>query len=141
LAEAHAQIGFAKLVMGRGAETEVHVNEAFRLSPRDVFVGRWLQYVGLAKLQLSEEAEALSWFRRSVEANRNHPQAHFLLGVALALLGSLDEARAAARAGLAINPGFTIRRFRDGAQSDNPIYLAARERLYEGMRLAGVPEG
>ena len=27
------------------------------------------------------------------------------------------------------------------ATSDNPTYLAGRERVYEGMRLAGVPEG
>jgi TolB-like protein/class 3 adenylate cyclase len=141
LAEAHALIGLAKFLMGRGVETEAHVNEALRLSPRDVFGFRWLMWVGLAKLAVHEDVEALSWFRRSVEANRNYPTAHLLLAAALALLGSLDQARAAARAGLAINPGFTIRRFRDGAQSDNPMYLAVRERLYEGMRLAGLPEG
>jgi TolB-like protein/class 3 adenylate cyclase len=141
LAEAHAEIGLAKYLMGRGVETEAHVNEALRLSPREVFGFRWLMWVGLAKLAVHEDVEALSWFRRSVEANRNYPTAHLLLAVALALLGSLDEARAAARTGLAINPGFTIRRFRDGAYSDNPMYLAARERLYEGMRLAGLPEG
>ena len=95
----------------------------------------------LPKLALNEDAEALPWFNRSVEVNRNHPTVRFLLAAALASLGSLDQARAAARAGLAITPSFTIRRFRDGAQSDNPIYLAARERLCEGMRLAGVPEG
>jgi hypothetical protein len=26
------------------------------------------------------------------------------------------------------------------ALSDNPVYLAGRERCYQGMRLAGVPE-
>src|SRR5262245_48883348 len=31
--------------------------------------------------------------------------------------------------------------FRDTKASDNPAYLAARERLFEGLRLAGVPEG
>ena len=117
LAEAHAEIGLGKLFMGRGVETEAHVNEALRLSPLDVFTDRWLMYIGLAKLPINEDAEALSWFRRSLEANRNYPTAHLILAVALALLGSLDQARAAARAGLAINPGFTIRRFRDGAQA------------------------
>jgi tetratricopeptide (TPR) repeat protein len=115
------------------------VNEALRLSPQDVFCHRWFMIIGIAKLALNQDAEALAWFNRSVEANRNHPMVHFLLAVALTSLGSLDLARAAARAGLAISPSFTIRRFRDGAQSDNPIYLVARERLYEGMRLAGVP--
>jgi hypothetical protein len=59
----------------------------------------------------------------------------------LARLGALDEARAAAQAGLALNPGFTINRFRSGTPSDNPTFLAQRERIYQGMRTAGVPEG
>jgi adenylate cyclase len=36
---------------------------------------------------------------------------------------------------------FTIRRFRLGAAADNPTYLAGRERIIEGMRKAGVPQG
>ena len=79
LAEAHATIGIAKFVLGRGAETEAHINEAFRLSPRDVFAFRWLQFVGLAKLQLKEDANAVQWFLRSVEANRNFPLVYFFL--------------------------------------------------------------
>jgi hypothetical protein len=65
---------------------------------------------------------------------------HFHLAVALALLGSLDEARAAAQVGLALDPGFTIRRFRHYSSS-NPTYLSKRQRFYEGMRMAGIPEG
>jgi tetratricopeptide (TPR) repeat protein len=141
LAAAHWEIGVAKYYVGRGAETETHINEGFRLSPRDMLAYHWLMFLGLAKLQLTEDAEAVSWFRRSIEANRNYPLAHFYLAAALTLLGSLDEARAAARAGLALDPSFTIRRFRDGASSDNPTYLAARERIYQGLRMAGVPEG
>jgi hypothetical protein len=53
----------------------------------------------------------------------------------------LDEARAAAQAGLTLDPAFTIRRFQRQLSSDNPTYLAKRERVYEGMRMAGVPEG
>ena len=78
---------------------------------------------------------------RSIEANRNFPLAHFHLAEALALSGELDEARAAAQAGLALQPDFTVRRYRINALSDNPAYLAGRERSCQGMRLAGVPEG
>jgi tetratricopeptide (TPR) repeat protein len=141
LAEAHAQIGFAQYCIGHGAETEVHVNRALQLSPRDVFVHRWLFYIGAAKFQLNKDAEAVGWLLRSVEANRNYPPAYFWLAAVLAALGSLDRARAAARAGLAINPRFTVSRFRNAPFSDDPSYLAKRERVYEGMRLAGVPEG
>jgi hypothetical protein len=66
---------------------------------------------------------------------------HFLLAAALSRQGLVDEARAAAAAGLAFNPGFTIRRLRASQPSDNPTFLAGRERLYAGMRLAGVPDG
>jgi len=127
--------------MGRAAETEGHIREAFRLSPRDIFSYSWMQIVGWSKFQLGAYAEAVGWLRRSIEANRNYPLAHFQLAGALALLGSLDEARTAALAGLALNPNYTIRRQRDTKFSDNPAYLAARERHFEGLRLAGVPEG
>jgi TolB-like protein/class 3 adenylate cyclase len=141
LARAHALIGLAKLFLGRSEETEPHVNEAFRLSPRDTFAPEWLVYVGLAKVQLGADAEAVSWMRRGLDANRNYSLAHFQLAAAFARLGKLDEGRAAVNSGLALDPRFTIRRFRANAPSDNPIYLAGRERLVEGMRLAGVPEG
>jgi hypothetical protein len=34
-----------------------------------------------------------------------------------------------------------IKRLRAGAASDNPTYLAQRERSRDSMRKAGVPEG
>jgi tetratricopeptide (TPR) repeat protein len=104
LAEAHAQIGNALFLLGRGAETEVHVNKAFQLSPRDVFVHRWLFSIALAKFQLKQDAEGIDFLLRSIEANRTFAPAHFTLAARLALLGSREKAHAAARAGLAIIP-------------------------------------
>jgi len=141
LADAHAVIGMAKYYLGRAGETESHILDAFRLSPRDIFAHRWMHFVGMAKMQLGADAEAAVWLQRSVEANRNSPLTHFLLAGVLGLRGSLDEARAAAAAGLTLNPGFTISLMRASQPSDNPTFLAGRERLYSGMRLAGVPEG
>ncbi|MET4745039.1 TolB-like protein/class 3 adenylate cyclase/Flp pilus assembly protein TadD [Bradyrhizobium japonicum] len=141
LARAHALIGFAKFFLGRGAETETHINEAFRLSPRDTNAARWMAHVGFAKAQLGADDEAVVWMRRGLDANPNHSFAHFPLGAVLAWVGELDQARATVRAGLALDPSFTISRFRAHLPSDNPIFLAVHERLVEGMRLAGVPEG
>jgi TolB-like protein/class 3 adenylate cyclase/lipoprotein NlpI len=140
LADAHGCIGMAKYFIGRAEEAEVHIHEALRLSPRDVFAYRWMLFAGIAKAQLGADVEAASWLRRSIEANRNFPLAHFHLAEALALLGQLDEARAAVQAGLALEPGFNLRRYRLNALSDNPNYLAGRERSCKGMRMAGVPE-
>ncbi|MCP3419902.1 adenylate/guanylate cyclase domain-containing protein [Bradyrhizobium brasilense] len=140
-ANAHAALGCAKFYMGRGTETEGHILEALRLSPRDVQAYHWMCFVGVAKLLLGLHVDAVSWLRRSTEANRNYPLAHLALAAALGLTGALDEAQTAARTGLALNPGFTIRRFLAAQQSDNPIYLAGFKRSCEGLRLAGVPEG
>jgi TolB-like protein/class 3 adenylate cyclase len=141
LANAHAFIGLAKLSMYRGVETDAHIREAFRLSPRDNFAFLWMVYAGVAKLQLGADTEAVAWFRRCIEANRNYPLGHFHLASALARLGSLEEARAAAQAGLLRDPGFTLRRLRARPRSANPTFHAEAKRIYEGMRIAGVPEG
>jgi TolB-like protein/class 3 adenylate cyclase len=141
LANAHAAIGLAKWYLGRGEETEAHIHEALRLSPRDIFGFRWLFYSAAAKLQLGADPEAIVWIRRSIEANRSYPLAHFFLAAALARLGEPDQARDAAEAGLTLDPTFTIRRYRMNAPSNHPIFLAARQRVCEGMRMAGVPEG
>jgi hypothetical protein len=93
-------------------------------------------------MQLGADAEAVEWLRRSIETNRNFALTHFHLAAALGLLGALDEARAAAKVGLTLDAGFTICRFRAAAKSsDHPAYLAGLERVHEGMRLAGLPEG
>jgi hypothetical protein len=42
-------------------------------------------FLGLAKLQLTADAEAVSWFRRAIEANRNYPMAHFYLAAGATL--------------------------------------------------------
>jgi TolB-like protein/Flp pilus assembly protein TadD len=140
LAPAHAMIGLAKYRIGRSEETEAHIEEALRLSPRDTFCAAWLSIAGDAKLFLGSDEEAVARLSGALALNRNNPYTNFLLGAALAHLGRLDEARAAVQAGLALNRAFTLRRYRAGAASDNPTFLAQRERVVEGLRKAGVPE-
>jgi len=140
-ANAYAFIALAKVFLGRAGEIEDDISHAFRLSPRDTYTYYWFNIAGVAKLALGKDDEAISWFRRSTEANRNNPLNHFFLAAALALQGQNAEAATAARAGLELEPAFTIRRYREGALTDNATYLAQRERFYEGMRIAGVPVG
>ena len=65
--------------------------------------------------------------------------AQFTLAAALAQQGKTAEARAAAAVGLAFVPTFSVRRYREGASSDNPTYLAYRQHIYVGLLKAGVP--
>ena len=142
LASAHSAIGLGKIYVGRAEETEAHILERLRLSPRDTGVSGAMHTVGYAKNHLGQWEQAVAWFRRSIEANRNHPHADFQLAIALARLGRLDEARSAVKAGLALNPCFTISRARATwtTASDDPTYLAQFETILEGMRIAGIPE-
>ena len=140
LAMAHGFIGLAKYFSGQAEETEGHIQEALRLSPRDTNVNAWMTWAGLAKLGLGADKEAIERLRHAVEMNRNTAPAHFFLAAALARVGALDEARSMAEAGLALDPVYTIRRYRTGASSDNPAYLAQRERTADSMRLAGIAD-
>jgi TolB-like protein/class 3 adenylate cyclase len=142
LAHAHSTIGFGKILIGRAEETEAHIAEALRLSPRDTLAYIWMTHAGVAKLHLGSYEQAAACFRRSIEANRNYPTPYFLLAASLAQLGRLDEARSAVKAGLALNPSFAISRASSAwaAMSDHPTHLALGEREVEDMRKAGLPE-
>ena len=142
LANAHSIIGHGKIYIGRAEETEPHIAEALRLSPRDTWAYIWMSTAGRAKNHLGSYEEAVAWCRRSIEANRNYPRPHFWLGAALAQLGRLDEARLAVKAGLALDPAFSIARARANwtAMSDDPTYLAQLEPILDGLRKAGAPE-
>ena len=134
-------VGLAKFFLGRGEETEAHIHEAFRLSPRDIIclpvdhVCRCLQIV--ARRRRGSGRLAASGPRGQSKFSHRAFHSRCRPGV----LGHVDQARAAVQAGLALDPNFTIRRYRVSAPSSNPIYLAGRERFYQGMRMAGVPEG
>ena len=142
LALAHAFVGFGKVFIGRAEETEAHIAEALRLSPRDAEAYMWMSFAGDAKNHLGSSEEAVAWLRRAIEASRNFPFTHFSLAAALAHLGRLEEAHSAVKAGLALDPKFTVSRTRASwtAMSDDPTYLAQIDPYLEGMRKAGVPE-
>jgi tetratricopeptide (TPR) repeat protein len=100
-----------------------------------------MHMAGAAKNQLGSWEPAVAWFRRSIEANRNYPYPHFVMGAALAQLGRLDEARFAVKAGVALNHSLTLSRARAlwTAFSDDPTYLSQIEPILEGLRKAGLP--
>ena len=138
-ADAHALLGFTKVFIGRGAESEAHIRHALRLSPRDINAFRWMHLLGVVKMILGADAEAVEWLRRSLEANRNFPIAHFQFAAALALAGSLEEAQTAARAGFAFDPDFAIRRTKGLFLSTDPTFRAGSKRIRDGMLMAGIP--
>jgi hypothetical protein len=81
---------------------------------------------------------------KHLSVSRNYPGAYLNLAAALAQFGRLDEARSAAKAGLAVNPAFTVSRTHRAwtAMSDDTTYLAQLERrLFGGLRKAELLDG
>ena len=140
LPDAHLVMGLSKLFIGRGLETEAHIYEALRLSPRDSKTYRWMFSIGLAKQVLGANDEAIVWFRRCIEANRSYASGHFMLAASLVAIGSLEEAKATTRAGLALDPTYTIRRLKRWRITDDPTFLATAKRNFEALLVAGVPK-
>ena len=141
LASAHAEAGFIKVLLGRAEEAEADLTNAIRLSPRDPALDRWYGLLGVANLFLGRLEPALDRLRKSVEINPHVALFQFFLAAASALSGRASEAQEARDAGLKLDPNFTVARFRNEARSKNATFLAQRERIYGGLRLAGVPEG
>ena len=141
LASAHAEAGFMKVLLGRAEEAEADLTNAIRLSPRDPALDRWYGLLGIANLFLGRLEPALDGLRKSVEMNPHVSLFQFFLAAASALSGRANEAQDARDAGLRLDPNFTVARFRNEARSKNATFLAQRERIYGGLRLAGVPEG
>jgi hypothetical protein len=86
------------------------------------------------------DEEAVGWLARSVETQPNIPMSHFLLAAASVRLGRSDEAREALKAGLELNPSFTVSRYRSAPLSANPAYLAARGQICDDLQKLGLPE-
>ncbi|KMO40844.1 hypothetical protein VQ03_13610 [Methylobacterium tarhaniae] len=138
-ARAHAYRGLIHIFLGRAAETERDVAAAIRLSPKDPLLGAWLARDGLAKLHLGRDEEAIAPLRRAAAVNPLFDFPHLYLACAFARLGREAEARTSLAEFLRLRPGYTIARYRSLTSTD-PTFLAQRERIYDGLRRAGLPE-
>ena len=132
--------GAALVMMGRPEEALAQIDQAMRLSPRDPQLAVWHMFAGVAHLHLGHEGEAVEWLTRSVDAYPASPFGRLFLASALGAAGRIDEARAQMAQLQKMRPGFTLSRFRAVEPSDAAAFLAQRERVYEGLRRAGMPD-
>ena len=141
LATAHAFIGLGKIFVGRAEETEAHIAEAARLSPRDNMGFRLDEFCGRRE---ARPRQLRAGGRMVSTVERGQPKlsvTYFQSAGRPRAPWSTDEAHSAVKTGLALNPAFAISRVRAAwtARSDNPKYLAQLEPIFDGMRKAEVP--
>jgi len=91
---------------------------------------------------LHQDDDAIASWRRAVADNPNFSAAVAWLAAALTLTGQEGEARGTLERYFLMSgtKTRTIARWRSLAYAGNPAYLACRERFYEGLRKAGMPE-
>ncbi len=140
--EPHAQasLGAANTMLGRPEEAFAPVQRAMRLSPRDPSFATWQMFIGVAHLHLRQDIKAVDWLSKSATLSPTDPFARLFLASALALSGRVEEAKHEMGELRRLIPQFTLSRFKDREPSNEPPFLTQRERIHEGLRLAGAPE-
>jgi TolB-like protein/Flp pilus assembly protein TadD len=137
---AYGRMGLLNALLGRPEETFRLVEKAIRLSPRDANLGEWYLDLGIASFMMDQLGEAILWLRRSAQVNPELGINSYALAAACSLDGRHEEARAALSESRRLNPTMTINKLRASPFSIHPVYLAWRQRFYEGLRAAGMPE-
>ena len=139
-APAYFYYGQNLIRLGRPRDTFAWIERAFALSPRDPLRSVWHGATARARISVGDDALAIEAARQGIATNRDHPHNYAVLAAASAHLGRMEEAKAALQDFLRVQPGITIRRYRSNLTSDVPEAMKAYERLFSGLRKAGLAE-
>ena len=139
-ADAYAEAGFDKMYLGHAEDGFAGVETALRLSPRGPGVTWWQFDICHLHSHLAQWEQAIEWCNKSVASGNRTQWPYTDLAAAHAWLGHTKEAKEAAAQVLKFNPDFTIQAWIDH-WSDDPTFKAQLERIVEGARKAGIPEG
>src|SRR5262249_22711581 len=134
-------LGYAKVVSGLGEEALVHFTDFIRLSPRDPFLFRGYYGIGLVQFLLGDDVKAIEMPREAIGLSSNYSLSHLCLAAAYGMQGRVDEASAALADYLRTEP--SARTISELQLLRNPRSCptwSQWERLYEGLRKAGMPE-
>ena len=115
---------------------------ATRISPRDPLVSAFIAFTGRAYFMQGKDELAVKWLRDSVIRNPRFPQNRIFLAGVLGASGREAEASEVLKVYLSLKRtrSKTIEQWKRELRTDNPLYVAAFNRLTEGLRKAGMPE-
>jgi adenylate cyclase len=138
-AEAMVRRARALIVLGRSNEALEQIDKAMRTSPRDPALAAMQGTAGVAHLHLGNVEAAVEALSAAVKVAPGSANAHLYLAAALGSAGRTAEARTAMARFQQLRPGFTLSRMRATELSQEPALVRQRERIYEGLRRAGMP--
>ena len=140
-AGAYADASFRKIYMGRSEDGFAGIEKALRLSPRDPSVPWWQYYICHLHTHLAQWEHAIEWCSKSAAGIPQAWYPYLDLAADNAWAGHMKEARDAAAQLQKAYPGFTVQTLLGMHWTDDPTFDAQYQRLAEGLRKAGVPEG
>jgi adenylate cyclase len=143
--EGYEVLCLANNFLGRPDRAMEYADTAIRLSPRDPYIFSNYHSKGWAFFMKEQDDHAIEWLRRSAAAAPGaEPFTYLLLASASALNGRQAEAQDELKRYLSLSrtKTTTIAELRRQQLSiaDNPKWVAYNERLFEGLRKAGMPE-
>ena len=145
---ADAGLGNNYLLLGEFEKSLEFYDKAIRLSPHDPFLAHFYGGKAWANFALKNYDQAIEAARQAIAINpdKGVQYIHAALVAALALAGHETDAREALKRYLAL-PSIgslkTIAAFKAyfSGQGGRPPRVEANERIYDGLRKAGMPEG
>jgi adenylate cyclase len=140
-ADAHANLSFWNLFLGHSEDGFAGIETALRLSPRDRDVSLWQFFTCHLHTHLAQWEQAIEWCGKSIASGLQAFFPFVDLAAANAWAGHDKEAKEAAAQLQKVYPGFTVQTWAGMHWSDDPTFNAQYQRIVEGLRKAGVPEG
>ena len=139
--DAYGTLALAYNYLGQPDRALEFADRAIRLSPRDPWTPIFYHRKGASLFMKQQYDEAIEWLRR---AEGVQIFTELLLASAYALTGQQAEAHEALQRYLAF-PGVATKsiaqlRALELALANNPTWVAHTERLFDGLRKAGMPE-
>jgi TolB-like protein/class 3 adenylate cyclase/Tfp pilus assembly protein PilF len=139
---AFANVAAAKNNVGRPAEAEVELLRVIRVTPSDPQMDVWHYYLGTSYLYLGRYPEAVEVFGKAISINPDFDAPYVGQAAALVQLGHIDQARIAIQQVRALGTLWTVGTVKTAVYSGIGVGIddARMTGLWEGLRLAGLPE-
>jgi adenylate cyclase len=134
---AHAQLALSLAQQGAHQEAVDSAEHALQLSPRDRPVGLYASNA-MANVHFAagRYPECATWARNTIEKSPEFLPGHVHLVAALAMEGDLTAAAETRDTLLRLRPEFSL----TWMTENMPLTGEMADRIYEGLRKAGVPE-
>ncbi|WP_198028270.1 transcriptional regulator [Bradyrhizobium sp. WSM1743] len=135
------RLGFLKLQQGRPEEVAEPVMLSLRLDPLDSEqVSRGYFTLGMAEFHLHHDDVAYAHMRQATISSPQNGFAWQWLAAIDALHGRSEQAKANLIEYQKRSPGHTVSSLKASEYSRNPAFWLERNRFYDGLKLAGLPE-